>query len=285
VLLAAIWSQALPTVASLAHVERPWKQFNNLKKSRSSIWHFYLTTSDNYQAYDFLRGLPVSVEKFLKQRAVNISLTGKYTLPNWYDPRGRLRTFHCRTTRVSPFRMMVDAPVVGKVGDNLTSYFHEFGKFEGSISDTAKGAFLLEIHAAPSAREKLANKLTWIETKQNDPSIPDRRQHPRIIPENPGSSVTFADGTTHDCSVIDVSASGAAVLSSAKPQVGTPLAVGSCIGRVVRELPDGFAIKFVEPQKARELNRLLARRATLLPQLNDKPIIQSNDTNVVVLDF
>jgi hypothetical protein len=44
----------------------------------------------------------VSVERFLKQRAVNIAVDGSYTLPNWYDCEGRLRTFACRTIRVSP---------------------------------------------------------------------------------------------------------------------------------------------------------------------------------------
>ena len=67
-------------------------------------------------------GPDVSVEHFLKQRAVKIIVGGSYTLPNWYDPRGKPRTFACRTTRVSPFRMMVEVPVVGKVGDRLTSY-------------------------------------------------------------------------------------------------------------------------------------------------------------------
>jgi hypothetical protein len=59
------------------------------------------------------RAYSLSVEKFLKQRAVNVSLPDNYTLPNWYDPQGNLRTFACRTTRVSPFRMLVDVPVVG----------------------------------------------------------------------------------------------------------------------------------------------------------------------------
>jgi hypothetical protein len=29
-------------------------------------------------------------------------------------------------------------------------------------------------------------------------------------------------------------------------QIGMPLAVGACIGRIVRLLPDGFAVKFVD---------------------------------------
>jgi hypothetical protein len=84
----------------------------------------------------------LSVETFLKQRAVNIAVPGSYTLPNWYDPQGRLRTFACRTSRISPFRMTVDVPVVGKVGDRLSSYFRDFGKFEGLISEAMGDSFL-----------------------------------------------------------------------------------------------------------------------------------------------
>ena len=64
----------------------------------------------------------MSVEKFLKQRAVNIAVGGSYTLANWYDRQGKPRTFACRTTRVSPFRMLVEVPVVGKIGSPITSF-------------------------------------------------------------------------------------------------------------------------------------------------------------------
>ena len=40
----------------------------------------------------------MSVQDFLDQRAVNIVVSGSYTLPNWYDSRGKLRTFACRTS-------------------------------------------------------------------------------------------------------------------------------------------------------------------------------------------
>ena len=73
----------------------------------------------------------MSVKKFLNQRAVNISVGGQYTLGNWFDPQGRPRTFACRTSRVSPFRMMVAVPVVGKVGARLTPYFGDFGHLDG----------------------------------------------------------------------------------------------------------------------------------------------------------
>ncbi len=203
----------------------------------------------------------MSVDKFLKQRAVNIAVGGNYTLPNWYDPQGKLRTFACRTSRVSPFRMMVDAPVVGKVGDRLTSYFRDFGKFDGLISDTKIGSFLLELEMTRSMRENLASKLTWLEKKQKEPTIPDLRKDARIIPASPHATLTLADGTTNECFVIDMSVTGVAVSAQVQPQIGMPLAVGACIGRVVRILPDGFAVKFVEQKDRRDLDRLIARAA------------------------
>ena len=70
---------------------------------------------------------------------------GHYSLANWYDHHGNRREFSCRTTRVSPFRMLVSVPVVGKVGERVVSYFGDFGKLEGHISDTTAGGMQAEI--------------------------------------------------------------------------------------------------------------------------------------------
>ncbi len=86
----------------------------------------------------------------------------------------------------------------------------------------------------------------------------------------------LADGTTHSCFIIDMSIAGAAVSAEVQPPVGRPLAVGACIGRVVRLLPNGFAVKFVERQNRNDLNRLIARPALLLPSLGGaKPVPSS----------
>ena len=201
------------------------------------------------------------VQDFLNQRAVNVAVNGHYTLPNWYDPQGKLRTFACRTTRVSPFRMIVEVPVVGKIGDRLSSYFRDFGQFEGRISDTMERSFLLELEMSRARREKLSDMLSWIEKKQSNTMITDARKHPRFVPPHPHSTVTLADGSVHPCHIIDLSASGIAVSAAVQPEVGVPLAVGTCIGRVVRLLPDGFAVQFVELQNPRDLDRLILRAA------------------------
>jgi len=201
----------------------------------------------------------VSVERFLRQRAVNIVCEGSYTLHRWYDPNGKLRTLACRTTRVSPFRMIVDVPVTGRVGDRITSYFGEFGEFEGNISDTRQGSILLELEMTPEKREWMADKLTWLEKKLRDPGIMDAREDSRFIPQTPQTTLTLADGSVHGCFIIDFSSGGVAVAAELQPPVGTPLAIGSCVGRVVRIFQTGFAVRFVAKQDADDLSRLIMR--------------------------
>jgi hypothetical protein len=58
-----------------------------------------------------------------------------------------------------------------------------------------------------------------------------------------------------------MSLSGAAISTAVQPEIGTPLAVGACVGRVVRLLPDGFAVKFVEPPNRDALERRVVRLA------------------------
>ena len=201
----------------------------------------------------------MSVKEFLNQRAVSIAVGGQYTLAKWFDAQGKPRTFACRTSRISPFRMMVAAPVLGKVGDPISSYFGDFGKLNGVISDTASGSFLLELEMTKSLRERFATKLTWLDKRQKNPNIRDGRKQPRIIPASPHSTMTLADGTVRSCFIVDMSTSGAAVSAEVQPPIGMPLAVGACVGRVVRHLPDGFAVRFVEDQKRNDLERLVIR--------------------------
>ena len=120
----------------------------------------------------------MSVKEFLKQQAVNIAVGGQYTLSNWFDAQGKPRTFACRTSRVSPLRMLVAVPVVGKVGDHITSYFGDFGKLEGEISDTIAAAL---------------SKLIETFGHQRDPNVQSNDLSGTTIRlDSPGGSVSAA---------------------------------------------------------------------------------------------
>jgi hypothetical protein len=213
----------------------------------------------------------MSVAEFLRQRAVEVTVGGSYSLPRWYDCEGRLRTFACRSRRVSPFRMIVDVPVVGRIGERLTSYFEDFGEFDCTIIETMRSSFLMELEMTRARRAWMSEKLTWLEKRQKDANVKDLRRDARFVPQVPHTFLTVADGGTHPCFIIDVSTAGCAVSSEYDPPLGTPLAIGACIGRVVRKFNHGFAVKFVERQNRDDIVRLLARAtATQSPE----PLVQ-----------
>jgi hypothetical protein len=205
----------------------------------------------------------MSVAEFLRQRAVQVTVSGSYSLPRWYDCEGKLRSFACRTSRVSPFRMIVDVPVVGKIGERVTSYFQDFGEFNCTISATLKSGFLMELDMTRARRAWMSEKLTWLEKKQRDDSVKELRADARFVPQVSHTVLTVADGSTHPCFIIDVSTAGVAVSSEYDPPVGTPLAVGACVGRVIRKFDNGFAVKFAEKQQRDDVVRLIVRQPLL----------------------
>src|SRR3954466_11094242 len=205
----------------------------------------------------------MSVAEFLRQRAVQVTVSGSYSLPRWYDCEGKLRTFACRTSRVSPFRMMVDVPVVGKVGERVTSYFQDFGEFQCTISATLKSGFLMELDMTRARRAWMSEKLTWLEKKQKDASVQELRHDARVVPRVARPFLTLADGRTHACFILGVPPAGVAISCEYDPPVGPPLAVGACVGRVIRKFENGFAVKFAEKQSRDDVVRLIVRTPML----------------------
>ena len=80
-----------------------------------------------------------------------------------------------------------------------------------------------------------------------------------VVPREPLSSMILADGSTVKCLIIDMSRSGVAVSAGVVPDIGTPLAVGKLIGRVIRHFKGGFAVEFVDRQQLGDLERLLIK--------------------------
>ena len=129
----------------------------------------------------------------------------------------------------------------------MTAFFEEFGVIRAQIAWRIDCGFAMNILANADQRRKLAAKISWVK-KRAVADVPDKREHKRTIPRDPSSTLTLADGTTIPCFVIDVSRSGVAVSAELNPEIGTPLAVGKVVGRVVRRLEIGFAVQFLQIQ-------------------------------------
>jgi hypothetical protein len=173
-----------------------------------------------------------------------ISLPGRYVLANKRNARGERREFACRVINISSYGLAVAAPVVGTMGERVIAHIDQFGRFEGPIVRVLNGGFVMEITVSEEERTKLTNKIRWFE-KQKNHDVHDGRRHERIVPKKAHSTLTLSDGAAMGCLVIDVSVSGAAVSADVVPEIGTVLAVGKAVGRVVRHFGEGFAVEFI----------------------------------------
>lgn len=189
---------------------------------------------------------------------VVLSLPGRYVLVRRRALHGKPPEFACRLVNMSPHGMVLAGPVIGAVGEPVVTYFDEFGRLEGKVIRRLYGGFAMSIEADDDLLTKLESKLVWLDAHQRE-DIPNTRQHKRIVPENPHSTLILADGTTVPCFVIDMSASGVAVSADLRPPIGMPLAVGTVVGRVVRRFAEGFAVHFVQAQDPRCLEQVLIK--------------------------
>ncbi|MDB5561549.1 MAG: PilZ protein [Hyphomicrobiales bacterium] len=160
-----------------------------------------------------------------------------------------MQVFACRVQSISPKMAVLTAPVSGSQGEWVTAHFQDLGIIRAQITRHLDYGFAVEIAATDEERAKLGAKINWIKKKTHE-AVADKREHKRTLPRDPRSSLILPDGNKMGCFIIDMSMSGVAVSADVNPPIGTPLAIGSVIGRVVRHLEVGFAVKFLALQEA-----------------------------------
>lgn len=199
----------------------------------------------------------LGIERRAEPRVI-MSVPGTYSLSSIRDETGRRREFACRAINMSSRAMMLACPVKGAVGDRAIAYFRDFGKLSGRILRVLEGGLVMSLVMPEEARLRLTQRLAWMEDQKNL-DLHDKRLHVRMVPREPFSMLTFADGSVLSCLVMDMSVTGAAISADVVPDVGTLLAVGRIAARVRRHFPEGFAVEFLDDQDPAALDRLLLR--------------------------
>jgi hypothetical protein len=200
----------------------------------------------------------IAVEQRAEIRLI-VNLPGRYSLSSKRDANGERRLFACRALNLSPLSALLSAPVIGPLGERVIATLDHVGKFSGKIVRVLDRGFVMSIVGTGEERGKLAAKLLWFDKFKNHDAT-DGRAHGRMLPRSPNSTITLTDGSTFSCLVIDMSVSGAAVSADLVPQIGTVLAVGAVVGRVVRRFAEGFAVRFTELQSLQALEDRLIRQ-------------------------
>ena len=186
------------------------------------------------------------------------ALIGRYALPDRRQPEDeKMPVYACRLCSISTRLLVCVGPVVGKDGEMISAHFDEFGIVRGRIKRRLPQGFVVDIIMTDAERDKLGAKIEW-QKKRVHAQVPDKREHKRFQPRDPRSVIVTGDGTRIPCFIIDISQSGVAVSAHYWPDLGTPLAVGRLVGRVVRYLDVGFALQFIQVQELDEVESLLA---------------------------
>ena len=196
-----------------------------------------------------------SESNFSESREVDrviVGIEGLYKLGNWRDSNGRHREFSCRVLKMSSGVIKMAGPVTGLVGDWVTLHLDMFGQFEGPVISVRQRELFMRIVATNDDRNKIARKIEWIENKKNL----DKREHARIVPKDPHSTLYLPSGSVTPCQIMNYSISDAAVSADIIPELGAILIVGKIIGRVTRQFPEGFAIEFLVAQDMETVKEL-----------------------------
>lgn len=187
-----------------------------------------------------------------------VNIAGRFSLADRRDTRGERRVFACRAVNISTGAVALASPVSGKVGTRVIAHIDHFGKLEGAVMRELGRGFVMSISATDEERDKLADKIEWFEKHKNH-DVSDKRGDERLVPANPYSWMMLPDGSRETCLVLDISVSGAAISADTYPPLGTVLAVGVVVGRVVRHFDGGFAVQFIERQNRATVEALVIR--------------------------
>ena len=162
--------------------------------------------------------------------------------------------FQCKIVDMSAGGIAVKAQITAQHGERIIIYVDNMGRLEGDVVRIYEGGFALKLTASGYKREKIVNQLTWLINKDKLKTI-DTRQHNRFIPKKMETKITLADGSVHDCQIIDMSLGGAAVYVEPLPAVGETVTLGFIPGHVIRLTDKTINIQFLEIQNPATLER------------------------------
>jgi hypothetical protein len=186
------------------------------------------------------RAMPRIVSDLRRHRRVMLDLQGRFMRADRNEYTCKLRDIS-----VGGASLMTSVPV--ELGERIVAYLDQLGGLEGTVSRILDGGFALHFKVSAHKREKLAAQLTWLINRDAFPEAAGR-QHERIGAAGRRTRLKIEDGIFIDCDILDYSASGISLGTSARPPVGTDVLVGKLKAIVRRHHDKGIGLQFAQMQ-------------------------------------
>jgi hypothetical protein len=161
---------------------------------------------------------------------------------------GTTRVYACRARSITADHAVIDAPVLGEADQKVTVRFDNLGVLMGHVAEERSDGFSIVFETTEEQRARLAARIDWMKRYSRKATV-DRRDYKRVLPRNPHAKMLVSGQKPMNCLVIDVSQSGAALSAGIVPPLGTPLALGTLLAKVIRHFESGFAVQFDQLQE------------------------------------
>ncbi len=136
---------------------------------------------------------------------------------------------------------MVRAKFPPAFGQTVVLYIDRIGRVEGKVVRSGDNCFAVNYSKRRKKQAKIADELTSVLNNRRRGA--DRRNNPRIR-QDTAATVYLEDGRQLDCSILDISLTGASIEVSPRPPLGTHLILGRMTAKVVRRHEKGVGIVF-----------------------------------------
>ncbi len=187
-------------------------------------------------------GAPLADERLYPR--FKISLPGRFMRDNKID-------YPCRLKDISVMGAALTASQSLIVGEHLIVYLLHLGGLEGDVVRRTEDGFAMSIQATQRKREKLAGQIKRLST-QGSLSEAEERVFPRR-PVNEFGTLAMLDGTVLECPMLDVSRSGASIVTPIRPPLGTEVIFARQRAIVVRHHDEGIAVEFLNQRLDEEI--------------------------------
>lgn len=166
-------------------------------------------------------------------------------LPAYCRSRERAE-FHAVTQDIYWSGIASRSAIMPAVGQVLTCSIRYVGLFEARVVGTQDHLFVVHLLTSRRRGGEIARTMLALAHEQERP-LEAWRLHARINPVNRDVLVTLEDGRVLPGRLINVSASGAALVIEDTVERGAHIVIGSTAARVVRVFRDGIGAAFVTP--------------------------------------
>ncbi len=185
-----------------------------------------------------------------RYRTVELDLEGRYMRSSKLEYPARLKTVSVAQLAFTTHEQLAS-------GERIIAHFEHLGGLDGEVSGKIDGGFELCLNITTRKREKLSAQLTWLLNRPVYSGL-DGRRHERLAVENRSVPMRYGKDQCFECTLLDISLSGASLETSVKPEVGTRVVVGKQNAIVRRHHDRGVGVQFLEVQEVTDLQGILS---------------------------